>query len=135
MSDYKEFKATQMSTKQLRRAYLVTYGQADLKLFLTRESFSFAVAEASSTGAGENKVNYFACALKKHKEGAEHFHTPLKLSELKQWLSAKNALSEKYETVVNFPESHGNYYNTYKYIWKTYTDVYHSADHPNLQEI
>ena len=36
MSDYKEFKATQMITKQLRSAYLVTYGQADLKLFLTR---------------------------------------------------------------------------------------------------
>ena len=43
ISDSEDFKATQMSTKQMRRAYLVTYGQADLKLFLTRESFSSRV--------------------------------------------------------------------------------------------
>ena len=106
-----------------------------MKLFPTRESFGSAVVEAFNAGSGKVKVDYWSCALEDHKDGGKHFHTALKLSGPKRWLSAKNALNCKYNIVVNFSESHDNYYSAYKYICKSDTLVYHSANHANLKEI
>ena len=80
-------------------------------------------------------MDYWSCALEDQKDGGKHFHTALKLSRTKRWLSAKNALNCKYNIVVNFSESHDNYYSAYKYICKSETLVCHSANHANLKEI
>ena len=46
MSDYPDFKSTQMSKKQMRRTNLVPYSRANLELFPTRASFGNPIAEA-----------------------------------------------------------------------------------------
>ena len=135
MSDNEDFQSTQLSVKKMRRTYLVTYSQANRELFPSRESFGHAVAEAFDSGSGKVTVEYWACALENHKNGGEHFHAAVKLSGPKRWLGVKNALNTSYKVVVNFSESHDNYYSAYKYICKTDTEVFHSAEHPNLKEI
>ena len=65
----------------------------------------YAVVETFSEGSGKVKVNYFACALKELKEGVKYFHTALKLSGPKCWLSAKNAFSENIK-LLSFFKNH-----------------------------
>ena len=43
-------------------------------------------------------------------------------------------LSTRYDIVVNFSESHDNYYSAYKFITKADTEVFHSGEHPSLKE-
>ena len=40
-----------------------------------------------------------------------------------------------HQVVVNFPESHKNYYTAYKYVYKKDCNVIHSQNHPDLQEV
>lgn len=135
MSDTEDFKSTQLSVKKMRRTYLITYSQANRELFPTRESFGRAIAEAFNSGSSKVKVDYWACALENHKNGGEHYHTSVKLTGPKRWLAVKHVLSSRYDIVVNFSESHDNYYSAFKYICKSDIEVFHSAGHPNLKEI
>ena len=58
----------------------------------------------------------------------------LKLLAPKRWLACKKALQEKHGIVVHFPD-HDGYYSAYKYICKFDGDVFHSDNHPNINEI
>ena len=40
-----------------------------------------------------------------------------------------------YDILVNFSESHDNYYNAYKYITKSDTEVFQCDGHPDLSEV
>ena len=40
-----------------------------------------------------------------------------------------------YDILVNFSKSHDNYYNAYKYITKSDTEVFHSDGQPDLSEV
>ena len=46
-----------------KRQYLITYSQADCKLFPTKESFGLAVEEEFNAGTGKVKVDYWACCM------------------------------------------------------------------------
>lgn len=130
-----DFQSTQLSRKKMRRSYLVTYSQADLERFPSRESFGQAVASAFDGGSGKVKVQYWACALENHEKGGQHYHVALKLSGPKRWFSVKSFLTDRYGVVANFSESHDNYYAAFKYISKSDKNVYLSDGHPNLKEI
>lgn len=118
-----------------RRQYLVTYSKADLKKFPTRKSFCDALVGCFN-GSGKIASEYWACCLEEHENtSGYHYHACVKLSGPKRWNPVKKQLLEKYGIVVNFSEQHGNYYSAYKYVCKKDTEVYKSANHPDLQEV
>ena len=96
----------------MRRTYLITYSRADREPFPTRESFGLAIAEAFDSGTSKVKVVDWVSALENHQDGRKCCHVALKLSGPKRWLSVKNVLSTRYDIVVNFSESHNNYYSS-----------------------
>ena len=59
----------------------------------------------------------------------------MKLSGSKRWKSVKEFLLNESEIVVNFSDSHQNYYTALKYISKKDTNIFLSPNHPNLQEL
>ena len=58
-SDTDDFQVnTLASANQIRRTYLVTYSQADLRIFPTRQSFGEQVATYFDEGTGKVKVEH-----------------------------------------------------------------------------
>ena len=96
--------------KSNRRTYLVTYSQADLVRFLSRQSFGEAVEAAFNAESKKVDVNYWACCKENHEMADQHYHVSIKLSEPKQWNPVKCVLFEKHGAVVNFSKSTENYY-------------------------
>ena len=113
-----------------RRQYLVTYSQANLELFPTRESFGRAVAEEFDEGSGKVKVDYWACCKESHSDGGFHYHCSVKLTGSKKWIGVKNRISQKHKIQVNFSDKHDFYLSSYRYVCKSDTSVYHSDNHP-----
>ena len=66
--------------KSNRRTYLVTYSQADLVKFPSRQSFGEAVEAAFNAGSGKVGVNYWACCKENHETAGQHYHESIKLS-------------------------------------------------------
>lgn len=130
-----DFTQSSLGVRAARRTYLVTCSQVNLDLFPTRESFGSLVAQCFDAGSGKVKVDHWACCLEQHKNGGSHYHVALKLSGPKRWKSIKNRVFESHGIVINFSESHDNYYTAYKYICKSDDNVYKSENHPNLDEI
>jgi len=125
-----------MNNRTERRVYLVTYSQADKNKFPTRESFGEAVKDAFNIGSGKVQSLHWATCQENHEDGGDHYHTAIKLSGPKRWLSAKNYLMENHGVSVHFSDDHSaSYYAAYKYITKTDTMVHHSFAHPNFKEV
>ena len=59
--------------KSNRRTYLVTYSQADLVKFPSRQSFGEAVEAAFNAGSGKVGVNYWACCKENHETDVSEF--------------------------------------------------------------
>jgi hypothetical protein len=69
------------SKHQIRRTYLVTYSQADLSKFPTRESFGQQVVAYFNEGSGKVEVQHWACCLEPHEIiSGLHYHLCVKLS-------------------------------------------------------
>ena len=121
--------------KSNRRTYLVTYSQADLVKFPSRQSFGEAVEAAFNAGSGKVGVNYWACCKENHEMARQHYHVSIKLSGPKRWNPVKRVLFEKHGAVVNFSDSTENCYAAYRYVCKTDENVTHSSNHPDLKDI
>ena len=119
---------------KVRRTYLITYSRADLHKFPTRQSFAEAVADAFRSERGKVVPEHWSCCLEQHADGNFHYHVALKLSGPKRWLEVKRSLEQQHGIVVNFSD-HNGYYTAYRYVTKEDEIVYHSAGHPNLEEI
>lgn len=117
-----------------RRSYLVTYSQAHLQKFPTRESFGEAVAAAFTSKRSKVVPLHWACCLEKHENGGYHYHLALKLSGAKRWLEAKKFIEAEHGITLNFSD-HDGYYTAYKYVNKCDDKVFLSTGHPNLDEI
>jgi hypothetical protein len=109
-----------------RRQYLITYSQADINKFITRESFGKMLENKFS--AGTSKVK------EPHEENDFHYHCCLKLTGVKKWLSIKIAITKKHDIVVNFSD-HNQYIYAYRYVCKTDKEIAHSDNHPDLSEV
>jgi hypothetical protein len=59
-----------------RLVYLVTYSQADLTKFSSREEFAEALVLAFSK---DNNIIQWCCCLEDHKDGGKHYHVAIKL--------------------------------------------------------
>ena len=128
------FQTTTLDPRTPRRTYLVTYSQADLQKYPTREVFGKSVAEAFDSGESKHKVTCWACCLEPHKDGGYHYHVSIKLTGAKRWKSVKDKFAEQ-NVQLHFSDHHTNYYSAYKYVSKSDKEVFHSAQHPNLTEV
>ena len=135
MDSSDDFQSTSMNPRAHRKVYLITYSQANRILYPTRESFGLDVVEAFNQGLSKIQVLYWACCLESHQNGGDHYHVAVKLSGSKRWKSVKEFLMKKSGIVVNFSDSHHNYYTALKYISKRDTNIFLSPNHPNLQEM
>lgn len=130
-SDFEESKKVYVN----RRQYLVTYSQADLTKFPSRESFSDALVSAFN-GSGKVVAEYWACCLEEHENtSGYHYHASVKLSGPKRWDPVKRKLKADHGITVNFSEKHENYYSAYKYVTKKDREIFKSANHPDLDNI
>ena len=72
-----------------RRSYLITYSQADLNKFPTRQSFAAAVCEVFTSERSKFRPQHWACCLENHGDDGFHYHMALKLTGPKKWLECK----------------------------------------------
>ena len=117
-----------------RRQYLITYSQADLQRFPTRESFGNMVENEFNAGKSKVKVSHWACCKEAHKENGYHYHCCVKLTGVKKWSRVKDAIAKKYGIVVNFSD-HDQYIYAYRYVCKADRNVAHSDNHPDLSQV
>ena len=73
-----------LTTNVSIRTLLITYSQADLSVFPTRQSFGGAWALA----CGALKVEYFACGMEEHEDGGVYYHVAVKLNSTLRWFVA-----------------------------------------------
>ena len=123
----------EINSRKPRRCYL-TYSHADLQKFSTKQSFADAVIEAFTSERSQSSPQHWACCMEKHQLQGFHYHLALKLPAPKRWLGCKTALERSHGIVVHFSD-HEGYYSAYKYVCKFDQEVFHSDNHPNLQEI
>ena len=135
MSDTDEFQTSLLSSRATRRSYLVTYSQANLTKFPSRESFAACVVSAFNSGTGKVQVDHWACCLEEHQSSGQHYHLCMKLSGPKRWKAVKEKICADHGIVLNFSDSHDSYYYAYKYVCKSDKNVLLSDTHPNLKEV
>ena len=90
-----------LTDNTVNRVYLITYVQADLTKFPTRQSLEAACVAAF----GGNKVQYFCCSKEEHQEGGIHYHVTILLASSTRWASSKSYLIDNYGVGVNFSTS------------------------------
>ena len=100
-----------------RRQCFITYSQADLQRFPTRDSFGNMVENEFNAGKSKVKVSHWSCCEEAHKENGYHYHCCVKLMVVKKWSRVKDAIAKKYGIVVNFSD-HDQYIYAYRYACK-----------------
>ena len=135
MDSADEFQSSSLDPRSHRKTYLVTYSQANRILYPTRESFGQDIVGSFNSGESKVKVLYWACCLESHANGGDHYHLALKLSGSKRWKSVKDHMQNIKGIVVNFSDTHQNYYTAFKYITKSDPNIFLSQSHPNLEEM
>ena len=119
-----------LNPRQLRQVYLLTYSQADMRRFSTRESFANAVLEAFAPTPAT--IVRWVCGKEKHQDGNYHYHMAIKLDRTQRWLAVKNRLQTNSDITVNFSGHHHDYYSAWMYATKEDPSVVQSVDHPDL---
>ena len=120
-----------LGEKEVRSVYLLTYSQANLDLFPSREEFALAVIESFTKCNA--KIQHWCCCREKHQKAGEHYHLALKLDRNRRWLSSKEFLRNGYGITVNYSSRHHNYYSAWQYVTKSDDMYVESADHPDLK--
>lgn len=118
--------------RQTRTVYLVTYSQADITKFPTRNDFANAVVQSFTSEIVS--VLQWCCSKERHKRSGEHYHMCLKLSRNQRWLSSKTFLHERFGIQVHYSSVHHNYYSAWKYVTKEDECYVESLEHPDLKD-
>ena len=80
----------ELHQRAVKSVYLVTYIQADMTKFPTRESFANEVVKYFQSM--KVKVLHWVCCIEEHKSNGQHFHLALKLSKNKRSLPVKKKM-------------------------------------------
>jgi len=122
--------STELGSRVVRQIYILTYSQANLEFFPTRQSFAEAVLYAF----GESPANIlqWVCAREEHSNGGLHYHMGVKLDRSQRWLAVKEKLQEDFRISVHFSSIHSNYYSAWKYVTKSDSGVLESEGYPDL---
>ena len=116
-----------LSSNIVKKAYLVTYSNANTSVF-DREKFSSAIVQ-SFQSATRSVVLHWACCMEQHKNGSYHFHIAVLLDRAQRWMKVKKCIKDNYNIVVNFSD-HPGYYSAYRYVTKEDKAVLRSPNHP-----
>ena len=118
---------------QQRRAFLITYSQADLSIFKDGESFAAVVVETF----GRSNVVEWACCKEFHADGAEHFHMSIKFKSSRLWGPVKKKFMQDYNVSLNFKTKSYGHVAAYRYVIKekNISTVLHSQGHIPLENI
>ena len=110
--------------------YLLTYSQAELQSFSTRQSFAEACTSAFEKEG--YRLLHYACCI----EDSQHCHCCIKLSLPKGWAAPRQYLHLNYEIYVNIQQFESAEFYSYPqwYVSKTDTNLYHSSGHPPLEK-
>lgn len=120
-----------LTEREFRSVYLVTYSQADMTKFPTREVFARAMVESFSTGTA--KVVQWVCCREKHRKGGDHYHLAIKLDRNQRWMMSKRYLQRVYGITVHYSSRHHNYYSAWLYTTKSDREFKESSGHPDLR--
>ena len=119
--------------REVRSVYLITYSQADLDKFQTRDSFASTVVEAfDETRSGLADIVQWVCSQERHSSGGRHYHMAVKLSHARRWLRLRNYLDDNHSIQVNFSFFRSNYYSAWRYTTKEDPEYVQSVNHLDL---
>lgn len=115
-----------------RLVYLITYSQADLQKYPTRESFVRIIEE--SFLAKNLSLKQWVVSIEKHEDGGKHYHMALKLSKRSRWAAVRRHIVATYGINVNFNEGEegDTYYMAYLYVKKEDPNFVQSEGHPDM---
>lgn len=124
-----------LSNRQHRSVYLITYSQADEQIVSSRESFAVIVLDAfeNSDPETQSRVVQWVCSEESHKNGGIHYHMAVKLDRYRRWLKVRNYVDTKHGIKLHFSSVHANYYSAWKYATKEDKQYFQSPDHPDLK--
>ena len=123
----------ELSSRAVRKTYLITYSEANYRKFPTREAVARAVLESFSGSESKVKVKHWVCSKEPHeKTSGFHYHMAVKFDGNRRWKTAKNFLLDNYDISVHFSEEHDNYFTAYCYAIKYDKEALHSENHPDL---
>ena len=98
-----------VNTKLTRRAYLVTYSQADLAKFPTRKKLGKCIKKTLQHWFWESQSSTLGMFLRKQQVDRDHYHhVALKLIGPKRWKSVKDSISSTDGVTVNFSDCNNN---------------------------
>ena len=119
-----------LSRCKVRSVYLITYSQANLGIFPTREAFASAVENAFKSV--QAKVSNWVCCLERHNTSGVHCHMAVKLDKNQRWLAVKDKIKNDFGVTLNFSRNHSNYYSARKYVTKQDQIYVESLGDPDL---
>ena len=124
-----------LSSRDVRRVYLITYSQANLEIVPTREAFARIILDAFDNAVPESNatVIHWVCSQESHADGGLHYHMAVKLSGRRRWLPVRNYIDQEYGVQVNFSDRHDNYYSAWTYTTKEDSSSLQSTNHPDLR--
>ena len=116
-----------MERNTKRKAYLITYSQADTDVF-DRQGFADAVISAFKSETS-SEIKQWCCCLEHHKDGAPHYHMAILLDKATRWSRVRHYMQNCVGITVNF-SGHGGYYSAYQYVIKEDDSVLYCYGHP-----
>lgn len=117
-----------------RRAFLVTYSDANMKRYPTRDSFAQVVLTAFNKN--EALVHEWCCSEEPHETpGQYHYHMAVNLLKPKRWYSVKVDIQKCAGIVVNFANEGLGYAWAVRYAAKVDTTPLYSVGHRDYDEI
>ena len=124
-----------LSSRDVRRVYLISYSQANLEIVPTREAFARIILDVFDNVVPESNatVIHWVCSQESHTDGGLHYHMAVKLSGRRRWLRVRNYIDQEYGVKVNFSDRHDNYYSAWRYTTKEDSSSVQSTNHPDLQ--
>lgn len=120
-----------LNKRRARSVYLITYSQADMERFPTREGFAKSVVDMFNEG--RVKVESWVCCRESHKDGGKHYHLAIKLTAPKRWALIKTRLIKQLDISVHFSSSHDLYYSAWEYVTKQDGMYIQSEKHPDFE--
>ena len=116
-----------------RSVYLVTYSQANLEKFPSRNEFAKAIIASFTQGSA--RVLQWCCSVENHSDSGKHYHMALKLNKVQRWLPSKRYVSEQFGISVHYSNIHHDYYSAWQYVTKSDEAYAESDGHPDLSNV
>ena len=120
-----------LTKNDIRSVYLITYSQADLLKFPSRNDFAEAVVRSFASVTAN--IVQWCCCRERHKKSGEHYHLALKLDRNQRWMKSKTFLRQEHGITVHYSSRHHNYYSAWRYVTKDDPDYTQSVGHPDLR--